>query len=265
MARFGDNGAVDPLFVLRLVARSWLLPPSGLLLLALLGVVLVGRLPRLGRALAAAGIVGLIALSLPVVADPLSRLVERYPPLDLSRPIDAQAIVVLAGGVRRGPGPGTPYEPNAITLERIAMGVEVARRTGLPLLLSGGTVMDGPPEAEAMASALDRYFGLHARWLETRSRTTGENARYSAEMLRADGVRRIVLVTTANHMPRAVAQFRAYGLDVVPAPAASVAGTYDGFADWLPNVGSLQRSSHAIYELAGMVVTAPRAPAAAVR
>jgi uncharacterized SAM-binding protein YcdF (DUF218 family) len=256
---------MEPLFALRLLARSWLLPPAGPLLLALFGLWVARRRPVPGTALAVTGIGVLLAMSLPVVSDAIQRQVDVYPPLDLSQPVEAGAVVVLAGGVRRGPAPGAPDEPSAFTLERLAHGVEVARRTGLPLLLSGGVVVGGTAEAETMQRAARRYFGVEARWLETRSRTTGENAEYSAALLDAAGVRRIVLVTTAVHMRRAVAQFEARGLAVVPAPIGGSRDRYDGWPDWLPNTATFVRTSMALHEIVGAWVTAPRAAGAAVR
>jgi uncharacterized SAM-binding protein YcdF (DUF218 family) len=250
---------MEPLYVARVILRAWMLPPAFPLVLALVGVWLARGRHRLGLPLAALGVLGVLALSLPVVADPLQRASEGYPPLDLTQPVDADAVVVLAGGVRAGPTRDRPDEPTAITLERLAHGVEVSRVTGLPVLLSGGTVFGGTAEAVTMEYAMRRYFGTGARWLETKSRNTAENARYSAELLSAAGVRRVVLVTSAVHMRRSVAQFEAAGLEVVPAPAGGTATRYAGWADWLPSIGSLQRSCYALYELAGGLVTVPRA------
>jgi uncharacterized SAM-binding protein YcdF (DUF218 family) len=256
---------MEPLFALRLLARSWLLPPAGPLLLALLGLLLARRRPALGTTLGIAGVGALLAMSLPVVSDAVQRRVEVYPPLDPSQPVEAGAVVVLAGGVRSGPAPGAPDEPSAITLERLAHGVEVARRTGLPLLLSGGTVVRGRAEAETMQAAARRYFGVEARWLETRSRTTGENAAYSAALLEDAGIGRIVLVTSAAHMRRSVAQFEARDLDVVPAPIGGSRNAYDGWSDWLPSASTFHRTSMALHEIVGTWLTAPRAAASAVR
>ena len=256
---------MEPLFALRLLARSWLLPPAGPLLLALLGLWLARRRPGLGTTLGVVGIGTLLAMSLPVVSDAVQRRLEVYPPLDLSGPVEAGAVVVLAGGVRRAPIAGAPDEPSTFTLERLAHGVEVSRRTGLPLLLSGGPVVGGAPESEAMQAAARRYFGAEARWLETRSRTTAENAAYTAALLRAEGIERIVLVTSAGHMRRSVAQFEAQGLVPVPAPIGGSRNVYDGWPDWLPSASTFQRTSMAVHELVGAWVTAPRAAPATVR
>lgn len=256
---------MDPMFALRIVLRSWLMPPTSLLLLALFGVLLAGRWPRLGRTLAALGIVGVLAMAMPVVSVPLVRLVETVPPLDPAKPTGAGAIVVLAGGVRPGPLPGLPDELREVTLERVAKGAELVRATGLPVLFTGGLVERPVSEAETMQRDFGRYFGLQARWLETRSRTTSENAQFSAELLHRLGIHRIVLVTSANHMRRSVRDFEACGLEVVPAPVGGSTQTGRGFAAWLPTAAVLRRSADAIYEYVGYWAPAPRPIAPAVR
>lgn len=256
---------MDPMFAVRIVMRSWLMPPASLLLLALVGVLLAGRWPRVGRSLAALGILGVLAMAMPVVSVPLVRLVEVVPPLDLSKPTGAGAIVVLAGGSRPAPIRGQPDEPTTVTLERIAKGAEVARATGLPVLFTGGVVARGQPEAVAMQGAYGRYFGLQARWLEVRSRTTSENAVYTAELLARVGVRRVILVTSANHMRRSVRDFEAVGLAVVPAPVGGSAQTGRGFAAWLPTASTLRQSADAVHEYLGYWAPAPRPVAPAVR
>jgi uncharacterized SAM-binding protein YcdF (DUF218 family) len=96
-------------------------------------------------------------------------------------------------------------------------------------------------------------FGIAVRWLETASRNTAENARFSASMLRRDGVRHIILVTDAMHMRRARGVFEREGLAVIPGP------TFDaspGRIDWrllLPTMDNLRRSHYAVYEWLGLV------------
>ncbi|MCZ8131902.1 MAG: YdcF family protein [Steroidobacteraceae bacterium] len=249
------NRVVEPLFVLRVILRSWLLPPAGPLVLALVGLWLMRRRPRLGGSIVVAGVGVLLAMCLPLVADRLAALVGPHAPLDLQRPVDAQAVVVLAGGTRAVPGGAAgEREPSTVTLERLAYGARVVRATRLPLLLSGGVVIDGEPESASMDRVLRADFGLAPRWLETRSRNTHENARESARLLRDAGVRRIVLVTSTTHLRRAAVEFEAAGLEVVPAPVGAVEGGFDGIHDVLPSISALQRSSSAAYELAGLAV-----------
>jgi uncharacterized SAM-binding protein YcdF (DUF218 family) len=245
---------MDADLAVRAVCRALVLPPGGPLLLGCAGLAVLGRAPRAGRALIAAGLGALLLLSVPVVGEVLSRLAERYPPLDLARPPPADLIVVLGGGIRRNPAGEAGAVPQPETLERLAYGARLARVTGLPLLLSGGSVEPGEAEALVMQRALKADFGLEARWLEARSRTTRENARATAALLAPLGSRRVLLVTTANHMQRALAEFAAAGVAAVPAPVGGTGAIGHGLTAWLPSVGALRHSHEALYELAGELV-----------
>jgi uncharacterized SAM-binding protein YcdF (DUF218 family) len=229
------------------VLRTMILPPAGPLLLASIGALLLRRRPRLARLLLALGLGSLWLLSLPIVADALTRLVEHYPPLDLAQATQAQAIVILGGGGQRAYAPeygGPAAEP--VLLERLAYGAYVARSTGLPVLVTGNGI-----EATAMRASLARNFGLEVRWADDRAYDTFDNARNSAQLLRADGVQRIVLVTSATHLWRAAQEFTAAGLDVVPAPAGVLEVRDTGVFRYLPTSQALLRSSAATYELLG--------------
>jgi uncharacterized SAM-binding protein YcdF (DUF218 family) len=227
--------------------RDLILPPAGPLLLAIVGALLLRRRPRLARVLLAVGLGSLWLLSLPLVSDALTRLAQHYPPLDLRLPVPAQAIVVLGGGGQRAYAPeygGPAAEP--LLLERLAYGAYVARHTGLPVLVTGNGI-----EALAMRASLVRNFAIEPRWIEDRAYDTFDNARNSAQLLRADGVQRIVLVTSAEHLWRAAQEFTAAGLDVIPAPAGVWAARDLGLQRYLPNPQALLRSYLASYELLG--------------
>jgi uncharacterized SAM-binding protein YcdF (DUF218 family) len=92
-----------------------------------------------------------------------------------------------------------------------------------PAILASGGLLDWTPlhttPAQDMAALL-AMMGVpsEAIWLQPESRNTYEDARYSAQILKEKGVRRILLVTSAWHMPRSVRLFQAQGLEVVPAP-----------------------------------------------
>ena len=227
--------------------RNLLLPPAGPLLLGFAGLLLLQRRPRLARVLLAAGLGSLWLLSLPIVADALTRLTMHYPPLDLAQPTQAQAIVILGGGGQRAYAPeygGPAAEP--LLLERLAFGAYVARHTGLPVLVTGNGI-----EAGAMSATLARNFGIEARWVESRAYDTFDNARNSAQLLHADGVQRIILVTSATHLWRAAHEFIAAGLEVVPAPAGVLAERDNDLQRYLPDISALGRSYAASYELLG--------------
>jgi uncharacterized SAM-binding protein YcdF (DUF218 family) len=233
---------------LKALARSLILPPAGPLIIAIAGLLLSTRRRKVGGALLVAGLGSLWLCATPVVADALSRLAERYPALDLSRPTNAQAIVILGGGDLRLAAPEYAGGPAAELdlLDRLSYGAFVARRTSLPVLVSGTD-----PEANAMRVSLARDFGVSTRWFENQSRDTYENAHFSALLLRADGVRRIVLVTTSTHLWRAAHEFSSAGLEVVPAPAGVWAPRETGVSRFVPSPAGLLRSHAALYELIG--------------
>ncbi|MBV9344188.1 MAG: YdcF family protein [Gammaproteobacteria bacterium] len=233
------------------VLRTLVLPPAGPLLIAAAGLVLLarGRARRSGFALLLAGLASLWLLATPLIADQLWRAVARQPPLDVRGAGAAQAIVILGGGSERRHAPEYGFEAvaGAQLLERVAYGAYVARRTHLPLAVSGTT-----EEVEAMRATLRRDFGLEVRWAEGDSRDTFDNARYCARLLQPQGVTRLVLVTSASHVHRAAAEFRSAGFTVWPAPVGIWAAPRYGLR-FLPTSGALDRSSEALYELLGDV------------
>lgn len=235
--------------LLKALLKALILPPTGPLLLAAAGLWMVVRRPRWGRIVAWAGILLLLALSTPMVAFALLSLVDTSPPLDLQRAHGAQAIVILGGGVRRHAAEYAGDTLGQLTLERVRYGARVARLTGLPVLVSGGSVFGGEPEATLMRSALEREFDVPVRWLETQSRNTHENAVRSAEILSAANISRIVLVAHSFDMPRARAEFAAQGIDTIPAPTGIPSGRIDSALDLLPSMAALQGSYFALYEI----------------
>jgi uncharacterized SAM-binding protein YcdF (DUF218 family) len=237
---------------LKTLLKSVILPPTGPLLLAILGVFLIKRRPRLARACLILGLGTLLLLSIPVVSDSLGGLAEHYPPLDLRSAAGAGAIVILGGGGQRAFAPeygGPAAEP--YLLERLSYGAYLARKTGLPILVTGFHV-----EADAMRATLLRNFDITARWADDQAHDTFENARNSARLLKVAGVDRIVLVTHASHMWRSVHEFTAAGVEVVPAPVGILTERDLGISRYVPNPGALLRACAAINELLGEPVRA---------
>lgn len=234
-------------FTLKAVARSLLLPPASCLLLAMIGAYLLYRRRRGGGTLLGIGLVSLWLFSTPLVADALLRWAEHYPAFDVSQPTQAQAIVIIGGGGMRWSAPefGGPAPENGL-LERLMYGAFLARRTGLPILISGA-----PQESVVMRASLERDFGIEPRWVEDASRDTFQNARFSARILKAQGVTRIILVTNSTHIWRAAHEFQDAGFDVVPAPHGLWGPRLNEALRYVPDPGALMRSNLVIYELLG--------------
>jgi uncharacterized SAM-binding protein YcdF (DUF218 family) len=249
--------------LINLFPRDLILPPASLFLVIAIGLALWPRRPRAGRIVAGAGLAALAFLSTTAGARlfvvPLERLTA---PLQAPERAGAQAIVVLAAGrLRHAPEYDNLDIPDYITLARLRYAAHLQRRTGLPLLVSGGNGGSGVDpdaddraytKADGMAAALRDDFGVPVKWVEGRSRDTGENAAFSAALLRADGIKRILLVTDAMHMPRARTAFERAGLDVVGAPTMFFGNQPQPLHAWVPSPEGMRRSWYALYELIGI-------------
>jgi uncharacterized SAM-binding protein YcdF (DUF218 family) len=241
------------MFVIKKLLSALILPPLSLILLALGGLWISRRHPRLGRGVIGLSLTLLVALSLPFVANTLTRSLEQYPPITSEQLACAEAIVILGGGTYSAAPEYGSDTVNRWTLERIRYGIYLQGQTGLPILVSGGAPHGGRPEGENMKEAIERDFKGKIRWAENASLDTADNARYSAKMLKQDGVSRIALVTHSNHMRRATAHFEKQGLEVLPA-ATGFSVQSASFAQFLPSAGALASSNEALHEWLGILI-----------
>lgn len=244
------------------IAHLFLLPPGTQCLLAALALILAWRgRRRLAAAIAVLALASLYLLATPVGADWVSRSLEaRVLPLkDLNQLKAAgyEAIVVLGGGRTpeapefAGQDVASPQE-----LVRLRYAARVQRQSGLPVLVTGGNPLSGRrPEAELMAESLRDDFGVPVRWQEPLARTTRENAELSAGHLHVLGIRHIVLVSHASHLPRAVADFQRAGFTVLPAPTGFTTrpDSLSPFERWTPQHDSLGDSRRALHEWLGLL------------
>ena len=246
---------IDP-YWLKALLKALILPPTGSLIVSAIGLGLLRRYPRVGRSLAFVGLLSLLVLSMPAISDLLRQSVGGSAPLDLDGAKSAQAIVILGGGTRRNAPEYGGDTLGLLTLERVRYGARVARITGLPVLVSGGSVFGGEAEAKLMQQSLMREFGVGVRWAEDRSRDTHENAVRSAAILRAEGIQRVVLVAHDFDMRRATAEFAAAGIDVIAAPTGTPTHEAGGWLDYVPGIAGLLGSYYALYEILANLVRA---------
>lgn len=182
----------------------------------------------------------------------------------------ADAVVVLGGGLRPHLPPRQAVEV-AEAGDRLLTGLRLLRQGRAPVLVTSGAQVSftrqdpAPPEAlGARQLALELGARPQQILVNPGSRTTAEEAVQIGALGRQRGWRRILLVTSAFHMPRSLASFRARsGLEVIPVscdfllPARSHWGepTPGSLAqDLLPDAGALALSTMALKEHLGLAL-----------
>jgi uncharacterized SAM-binding protein YcdF (DUF218 family) len=238
--------------------KSLILPPGGIILVLALAFLLVRGV--LGRLLLFVALSVLTLMSLPVVGGKLMEGLETYPAITASNrpPGDAQAILVLGSGRYRGAPEYGGDTLDALSLVRVRYAAYLHRTTGLPVYISGGSPPhEEPPLGRLMAQVLKDDFGIEAAGVEDRSLTTAENAEFSAPMLRQAGLREVLLVTSAWHMPRSMEACARAGIAAIPAPTGFISGRGQekdepgSPSDMLPSMTALHNSYYAIHEYLG--------------
>jgi uncharacterized SAM-binding protein YcdF (DUF218 family) len=232
-----------------------------IILFALAVLALAAGRRRLGFGLAALGLVMLYLLSTPLGAGRLASLVQVTPPLNEEILIAGDnkpgAIVILSAGLlpiapEFKSAPNVRGTVDEATLQRLTYGAYLWRRFNIPVLVSGGNTSEARGSlAFYMKESLEQSFGVPVTWTEDRSRNTMENANFSADILHGAGIKRIVLVTHAIHMPRAIRFFSLAGFDVVPAPTVYIPRARRFPVAFIPKQSAFEDSYTAIYELLG--------------
>lgn len=201
----------------------------------------------------------LLVPALPVISIALMRSLESsYPSIASSQAPAAEAIVVLGGSIWGAQPPR--LEPEEASGSRLVPAARLYRHKKAPfIVVSSGSPAFFPDGTEGVEANDMRDFlvdaGVPDRAIvrEGRSRNTDENARYTAEVLRQRGWKKILLVTSAFHLPRAVAIFKKYGVtDVIPFPTEKrmTEGPFR-FSYLVPELAALQTSTAAIKEYVG--------------
>lgn len=255
------------------VFLSKLLPlfvyPLGLACLCLLVALFAWRKPKLGMGLVASALVLLWLGSTNWVSTALTRSLEwRYLPAE--QPPHGEVIVVLGGGTSAPQAPRQLVELNE-AVDRVFYAAWLYRQGAAPrLLVTGGNIewrgqRESTPAEDMTAVLVMLGIPQDAIWLESESRNTYENAVYTTQMMRSEGIEQVILVTSALHMPRSVALYRKLGWEVIPAPT-DYAVTDQIWEDlwrpnltnqlfnFLPSAGNLSKTTAALKEYLGMLV-----------
>lgn len=197
--------------------------PLGLIcILLLIALVLLWRKPRWAALPITLALIVVLVSSNAWVSDWLVRSLEfqNLPPKELPT---VDAIVVL-GGCTKPMVPPRPWVDVADEADRVLHAANLYKAGKAPkIILSGGRVdwqgNNPVPESEDMAVLL-RAMGIPDTALiqEPTSRNTHENGVNVKQIVETQKIRRMLLVTSALHMPRSLRIFQKLGMDVVAAP-----------------------------------------------
>ncbi|MBI4450228.1 YdcF family protein, partial [Candidatus Uhrbacteria bacterium] len=236
-----------------------------------IGCILVWRnRRRSGLRILVGAIVVYALFSLDPIANGLAWTLERRyaaPPTITERHRDAVAIVILAGGATEADGQRDVGELSGASWRRLWRGIATYRELDgvVPIIYSGGS--GDPFNAVSHEAELARSYALWVAGvsedgftIETASRTTYESGGAVARLLRerrpdADVVQsKILLVTSAWHMRRAVAVFERLGMDVVPVPTDFAARTLRVTPlSFFPSADAFSSSVTSIHEWVGIL------------
>ncbi len=261
-----ENGPSISMFVFLSKLLPLFVYPLGLSWILLLLALIMREKARLRNGLMIAALVILWLSSTTWVANGLAKSLEwRYlPPQNIPA---ADAIVVLGGGTDADLYPRLGVEVNGAG-DRVLYTAKLYKEgKAAHILLSGGEITwlndTSSTPAQEMASILkDMGVPAEALWLESRSQNTYENAYFSAKILGENQIHKILLITSAMHMPRAVALFQKQGIEVMPVPVdysitqtdqtsnnSDLLGRLLGL---LPNTGNLASTTNALKEYIGI-------------
>ncbi len=242
------------IFIHRLL-QSFLMPPLNSLLIILLGAFFFKLHRTRGWLFLALGCLMLYLQATPYVAYRLNQLIAPAPMKD-SDLYSGQALVLLGGGVNDS---ASEYKVNAIsnqeTFARVRYAAYLAKKVPRRrIFVSGGAIDTKDSEASLMRSALEDEFEVENQiLLEPDSKTTKENAQYTARLLQQYGIHKVILITSASHMRRARALFEQNGIKVVSAPTAFYSlGFYRLRLLWfVPTASAMSATSSVLHELIG--------------
>ena len=245
------------LYVLKLI-YYWLLPPGIFILLALIIAFLSKKSNR--KYLLYLLTLIMFLLSIRSVGNAIMHPLEHaYPQPAVSELSKIDAIVVLGGGSIGGVNDfgGIGQIPGGMA-NRILAGIRLHKALdNAPIILSGGTVFDYTGCEADIEYRVLAACGINEKYLikEDKSRNTVENARYTHDICKERKFKRLLLVTSAFHMPRSVEIFKREGLEVVPHPTdyrCDKETVYDVFA-FVPNAYDLENVALALKEYLGIL------------
>ena len=249
---------MDWIYVSKLV--SSFLYPLNLTLLLILFAGLAYLFQR--RKLAAGFIVFALCVLWVSATPPLSNfliknLESQHPPFKAVDAPRADAILILGGAVAIPQTPRVDLELVGSSDRVRYAGQLYKENKAKKIVIAGGNVFpqsDVRGEAYYIAQLLVEW-GVPRKDIlfEEKSRNTYENAFFIKPLLESNDLSTVLLVTSASHMPRAYAVFRAQEVDVIAAPTDIIMAMTNAPSvfDWIPSASALSNTTAALKEYMG--------------
>ena len=240
----------------------FVMPLSVVFTLAVLALIFL----RYNKRRTAAGIlvlaIGVLAVaSMPFVAGMMYRSIEsQYPPVVFEEVPEGGCAIVLGGAMGAPISPRVTPEFNE-AIDRVYLTAKLYQAGKAPIVIVTG---GNQPWSESKTAEADLIRDVLMEWgvpkdaifLEGSSRNTRENALYTKNIINATSCESPLLVTSAAHMPRAVAAFGSVGIAVTPVSTdvRVVDQSVPSLMDFVPNAGALAMTTEAIREWIGQKV-----------
>lgn len=246
------------LYLVKFLYNTFLLPPGFFIIaLVVLAFYLYKREKKIAIVMLVLSFI-MYVLSTAAFANLIMRPLEHSikPPARLNS--DVGAIVVLGGGAT----PDTPDFSGKGQLgegstARVFTAIRLQKSTGLPIIISGGKVFNDSGDEAIIAKREICDTGVPSSMVivENRSKTTEENAIFTAKILKNKAINKIVLVTSAYHMKRSIRCFKKSGVEVVPFPTGYLtsANAKYNFNLFAPSYSALNLTGIAMREYLGII------------
>lgn len=256
------------------IAELLITPPGVVVLMLLLTFLAYLRRAWLGAGMLILSAATLVALSLPLTAHWLINGLQNSKPPELvpmaekgpqaslyvlkDSPKNQPAAIVVLGHGRTSDAPEYDFQDTVTPygLERLRYAAFLQRKTGLPILVSGGAPNgEATAEADFMRKILVEEFHANVKWVERESRTTQENARYSQALLHSAKLQHVYLVTHSWHMRRAARAFESAGIKVTAAPTGfhTLERNTRAYNSYLPSASGMRLTALALHERFGFI------------
>ncbi|MGQ0286139.1 YdcF family protein [Pasteurellaceae bacterium 22721_9_1] len=242
------------MFELTKLLSAIALPPFNVIILGIFALLcLLFKCKKMAFLSAFLSIGILYIVSIPYTAQWLNDSLTKEDNLTVADYQQAQAIVVLGGGLRDSKELYRSLTVPGLVLERMRYAAYLHKETELPILISGASP-NGNSEAAVMGQELFTFFGIKPKWLEERALNTIQNAKFSYEMLEREGIKKIILVTNQWHMQRAKLLFEREGFIVLPASVGNgvTPESYGlNYMHFIPQAGAINANMQLLKEWLG--------------